>query len=112
LAEHSATSPPCGDPLPATFDNVIVGWNCPAGCCCGWQRVSNVTASATMTPLKAIELDMAPPGGHWNAIYLDAALFARIDTLYQSRAALGLDAGIDAGAGALSPGFRARRRQA
>ena len=46
-----------------------------------------------MTRLQAIELEMAPRlSAHWSAIYLNADLFARIDALYDSAPALGLDA--------------------
>ena len=46
---------------------------------------SNLTSSDTNDALQAIELEMAPRlAAHWNAIYLNADLFARIDALYQN----------------------------
>ena len=54
---------------------------------------SNLASSHTNDELEAIELEMAPVlARHWNAIYLNAALFRRIDDLYARRDALGLDA--------------------
>ena len=54
---------------------------------------STLVSSNSNEALQAIELDMAPRlAAHWSAIYLNAGLFARIDALYDQRAALGLDA--------------------
>jgi peptidyl-dipeptidase Dcp len=53
----------------------------------------NLTASATSPELQAVQREMAAPlAAHDNAIYMDAALFARIDALHAKRASLGLDA--------------------
>ena len=51
-------------------------------------------AGANTTPeLQAIERDMAPVvTRHWNEIFLNAALFGRVDQLYRNRSSLGLDA--------------------
>src|SRR6185437_3959339 len=52
----------------------------------------NLTSSHTNEALQALELEMAPRvAAHWSAIYLNAALFARIDAVYQARETLGLD---------------------
>jgi len=51
----------------------------------------SLTASATSEALQAVQRQMAAPlAAHFNAIYMDAALFARIDALHARRAALGL----------------------
>jgi peptidyl-dipeptidase Dcp len=53
----------------------------------------NLTSSHTNDELQAIELELAPVlAQHWNAVYLNAELFARIDNLYERRASLGLSA--------------------
>lgn len=54
---------------------------------------SNLTSSNTSDELDKIQAEMAPKlSAHQDAIFLDPALFARIDKLYQDRAKLGLDA--------------------
>ena len=53
----------------------------------------NLAASHTNDAIQAIERDMAPVlAKHWNDVYLNTALFARIDALQNRRDALGLDA--------------------
>ncbi|MEJ0027252.1 MAG: M3 family metallopeptidase [Rhizomicrobium sp.] len=53
----------------------------------------NLAASHTNDALQEIERDMAPVlAKHWNDVYLDAVLFARIDALHAGRGTLGLDA--------------------
>ncbi|MBL8520008.1 MAG: M3 family metallopeptidase [Betaproteobacteria bacterium] len=53
----------------------------------------NLCSSETSPVLQEVERDMAQPlAAHYNAIYLDAALFARIDAVHAARATLGLDA--------------------
>ncbi len=59
------------------------------------SRVSAVfhalAASATTAELQAVQRELsAPLSAHYSAIYQDAALFTRIDAVYQQRAALGL----------------------
>ena len=50
-----------------------------------------LTASATSDELQAVQRAMAAPlAAHRNAVYMDAALFARIDALHESRAKLDL----------------------
>lgn len=47
----------------------------------------------TNADIQALERAIAPKmSRHFSAIHMDAALFARIDTLYQARSTLGLDA--------------------
>jgi peptidyl-dipeptidase Dcp len=53
---------------------------------------SQLASANTDDALQAIERDMAPVvARHWNSIYLNTALFRRIDALYQQREGLGLD---------------------
>ena len=78
---------------PPTFANTIVALEVSG---LDLERVAAVffhLASAdTNEALQAVEREIAPLlARHGNAIYLNAALFARIDTLWQSRDALGLD---------------------
>ncbi|MBL8345656.1 MAG: M3 family metallopeptidase [Rubrivivax sp.] len=50
-----------------------------------------LTASATSEALQAVQRQMAAPlAAHFNAVYMDAALFARLDALHAQRATLGL----------------------
>ena len=61
------------------------------------QRLSlvfeNLTGPATSPELQAVELELNPKrAAHHSAIYLDAALFARIDAVHRERQSLGLDA--------------------
>lgn len=52
----------------------------------------NLAASDTNDALQSIERDLAPlHARHWNAIFLNAALFRRIDDIFIRREALGLD---------------------
>jgi peptidyl-dipeptidase Dcp len=52
----------------------------------------NLTASQTSAELQAVQRRMAAPlAAHDSEVYLDAALFGRIDTLYRQRDSLGLD---------------------
>lgn len=52
----------------------------------------NLTASHTSAALQAVQREMAGPlAAHDNAVYMDAALFARLDALHARRAELGLD---------------------
>jgi peptidyl-dipeptidase Dcp len=53
----------------------------------------NLTASETSDTLKVVQLQMAPRlAAHENAVFMHAGLFARIDSLHQKRAGLGMDA--------------------
>jgi peptidyl-dipeptidase Dcp len=51
----------------------------------------NLTSSATSPALQAVQRTMAGPmAAHQSAVYMDAALFARLDLLHEQRAGLGL----------------------
>ncbi|MDB5536059.1 MAG: peptidase [Devosia sp.] len=53
---------------------------------------SQLASANTNEALQAVERQISPLlARHWNAIYLDAKLFARVDGLYKNRATLGLD---------------------
>jgi peptidyl-dipeptidase Dcp len=55
--------------------------------------LSNLASSETSSALQAVERTMAPLlAAHENAIYMNSALFARIDALFDARASLGLEA--------------------
>ncbi len=78
---------------PPSFANTIVGLETSG---LDLEKVAAVffhLASAdTNAALQAVEREIAPLlARHSNAIYLNAALFARIDALWQARDALGLD---------------------
>jgi peptidyl-dipeptidase Dcp len=81
------------DASPATFDNTIAALE-RAGK--PLRRVdmvfSQLAGANTNDALQAIERDMAPiVARHWNDIFLNAPLFARIDALYRKRDTLGLE---------------------
>ena len=81
------------NPAPADFENTVVALE-RSGLML--NRVSsvffNLNASNTDAEMEAIESEVAPKlQAHEDAIYLDPALFARVDAVYQQRARLNLD---------------------
>ena len=76
------------------FDNTIAAFDRSGGRLDAIVSVLySLTASHTNDALQAVQRRTAAPlAAHENAVYLDAALFARIDALHERRAALGLDA--------------------
>ena len=82
------------DPAAPDFNNTLVPFDRSGRALARIASVFyNLGASHTNPALQAVQRDMAEPlAAHENAIYLDAGLFARIDAVYQQRAALGLDA--------------------
>jgi len=53
----------------------------------------NLAASATSDALQAVQREMAAPlAAHWSAVYMDAALFQRVDMLHGGRETLNLSA--------------------
>jgi len=81
------------NPEPADFENTIVALE-RSGLML--NRVSsvffNLNASNTDPEMEAIDSEIAPKlQAHEDAIFLDAALFARVDAVYQQRAAGHLD---------------------
>ena len=90
LAEIDAIA---ANPAKPTFDNTIVALERSGEL---RKRVdlifSNLAGANTNPTLQAVERDIAPKlAAHNDAIHLNAALFARIKTLYQQRDRLGLD---------------------
>jgi peptidyl-dipeptidase Dcp len=90
LAEVAAIA---HNPQPATFENTVVALERS-----GQMRVriepvfSNLNACNTDPQMQRIDTEMAPKlTAQDDAIFLDAALWARIDRLYQQRADLRLD---------------------
>jgi len=95
LAEHrSEIAAIAGASEPPTPENTIVALENSGRLLSRIEPVfSQLTGAHTNDALQEIERDMAPVlARHWNEIYLNAALFRRIDTLYEKRGALGLDA--------------------
>jgi peptidyl-dipeptidase Dcp len=95
LAEHAAeVAVIAANPALPSFENVIVALETSGRLLTRVEGVfHNLASSVTNGALQAIELELAPRlAAHWSAITLNAALFARIDDLYQRRETLGLDA--------------------
>jgi peptidyl-dipeptidase Dcp len=81
------------NPLPADFENTIIALE-RSGLML--NRVSsvffNLNASNSDPEMEAIDSEIAPKlQAHEDAIYLDPALFARVDAVYRQRTALHLD---------------------
>ncbi len=81
------------DPAAPTFDNTIAALERSGQLLKRVDMVFGQLASAnTSDELQAVEREMSPLlARHWNEVYLDAGLFARVDGLFQQRASLGLD---------------------
>jgi len=82
------------NPEPPSFDNTIAAFDASGRLLARIDMLfSNLTASATSPALQAVERAMATPlAGHANAVYMHAALFARIDALHAARGERSLDA--------------------
>ena len=95
LAEHDREiAAIAGSAEAPSFDNTIAALELAGRTLRRVDMVFSQLASANTNPvLQGIERDMAPiVARHWNDIFLNARLFGRIDTLYQQRDTLGLDA--------------------
>ena len=95
LLEHRRELAAIGNnPEAPTFDNTFAAFDKSGRLFKRIEMVfSNLTASETSPELQSVEREMAAPlAAHDNAIYTDAALFARIDALFVKRNALSLDA--------------------
>ena len=82
------------DPAPPAFDNTLLPLERLGG---ALQRVASLFFHLVSTVgddrLEAIERDIAPRlAREGNALYLNAAVFKRVDALWHARATLGLDA--------------------
>ncbi len=93
MAEHrDELARIAGNPEPPGFANTVAAFD-RAG-----RRLARVsatfytlTSSATSPELQAIQRAMAAPlSAHYSAVYMHAALFARLDALHGERAGLGL----------------------
>ena len=94
LAEHETEIKRIADePSPPDFANTIIALERSGKLLARVDAVFSAFAgSATNEALQVIELEMAPRlSAHWNAIYLNAALFARLDAVWRNRGDLGLD---------------------
>src|SRR5579862_9102013 len=81
------------DPNPPTFENTIVAMDRSGQ---ALQRVSfifdELNSNSTNDEMQKIDTEMAPKrSAHGDAIYLDRALWQRVDAVYQQRTALKLD---------------------
>jgi peptidyl-dipeptidase Dcp len=81
------------NPDAPTIDNTLVAMERSGRLLARVQTVfSNIRAADTDPEKQKIQAEMSPKlSAHRDAIYLDAALFARVKTLYDGRATLGLD---------------------
>ena len=81
------------DPRPPSFDNTIVALERSGSLLTRVARIFfNLTSSNSDPAMLQLETELAPKlAAHQDAIYLDPALFARIDTLYGQRSSLPLD---------------------
>lgn len=81
------------DPAAPSFDNTIAALERSGQLLKRVDMVFGQLASAdTSEALQAVEREMSPRlARHWNEVYLDAGLFARVDKLFEQRTALGLD---------------------
>jgi peptidyl-dipeptidase Dcp len=95
MAEHlEEVHKIANNPAAPTFENTIVPLEKSGRTL---DRVSkvffNLNGANTNPQIQKIDQEMAPRlAAHRDAVYLDPALFARIDALYQKRDSLGLDA--------------------
>ena len=92
MAEHDAEIAVIAA-APAGFEATITGLEKSGRLLAKVEAVFSTLVSANSNDaLQEIELDMAPRlAAHWSAVYLNAALFARIDALFAKRESLRLD---------------------
>ena len=79
---------------PPTFDNTMARFDASGRLLSRVEALfHNLAASATSDALQAVQREMAAPlAAHWSAVYMDAALFARIDALHAQCEQLNLSA--------------------
>jgi len=93
LAAHRAELDAiAAQPQPPTFENTIAALDRSGRALTALEHLfSTLSASASSPELQAVQRRMAAPlAAHANAIYLNAALFARVEQLHEQRGALGL----------------------
>ena len=83
-----------GQPEPPSFDNTLAAFDRAGRLLARIEAVFEVlTASHTNAELQAVQRALAEPlAAHWNAVYMQPALFARVEVLHEQRLQLGLDA--------------------
>ncbi len=81
------------DPQPASFANTLEAFDASGRLAVQLENLlGNLAVSETSPELQAVERAMAPRmAAHESATYLNAALFARIDALFEARATLALE---------------------
>ena len=81
-------------PAPPSFDNTVAAFDRAGRLLSRIESVfRNLTASETSPALQAVQREMAGPlAAHANSVYMNAALFARIEALHEARATLNLTA--------------------
>jgi peptidyl-dipeptidase Dcp len=86
-------APIANNPEPPTFENTIVALEKSGDLLGRVDRIFSNLASANTNPqLQKTESEMAPKlSAHQDAIFLNGALFNRVQTLYDNREKLGLD---------------------
>ena len=95
LAAHRAEIAAIGEnPEAPSFENTIAALERSGSALRRVEMIfGQLTSAATSDALQTVERDVVVlVARHWNAIFLDARLFARIDALYTKRERLGLDA--------------------
>jgi peptidyl-dipeptidase Dcp len=82
-----------GSPEPATFENTVVALERSGELLTrAWNVFGNLTSSIATPRMREIEREIAPmEAAHDDAIRLDPALFARIETVHAARHESGLD---------------------
>ncbi|KQN74870.1 M3 family metallopeptidase [Devosia sp. BK] len=93
IAEHAAEIAAIADNAEApSFENTVVALELSGKNLDRLDLVfSQLTSAKADDALQAVERDVAPLlARHWNAIFLNPKLFARVDALYTQRDALGL----------------------
>lgn len=80
------------DGEPPSFDNTVAAFDRCARLLGRIESVFyNLTASQTSPELQAVQRELAAPlAAHYNAVYMHAALFARVDALHAQRETLAL----------------------
>lgn len=94
MRQHAAEIRKIADnPEAPSFENTIVALERTGGMLSRTRRVFNIaTGTNTNDFLQKVQADTAPKlSQHYDSIYLDAPLFARIHGLYEKRDTLGLD---------------------
>ncbi len=82
------------NPAAPDFDNTLAALDRAGRALTALEHLfSTLSASASSPELQAVQRRMAAPlAAHTNAIYLNAALFERVERLHEQRASLGLPA--------------------